>query len=160
AITAAFILAALALWGTLHGYGPFVRANTNESLLLLQAFMGAMTITGLVLALLVADSRRAERRLQIQEAVSRILTEASTLKQAVPRILQAVCQEGAWDWAAIWAHDYGTQRLTCVGVWYDRPTRFASFEGATCQVTPEVSLSFAADVLKRGARSFMLDANT
>src|SRR5262249_53419571 len=73
AITAAFILAALALWGTLHGYGPFVRANTNESLLLLQAFMGAMTITGLVLALLVADSRRAERRLQIQEAVSRIL---------------------------------------------------------------------------------------
>src|SRR5262249_4983153 len=121
---------------------------------------GAMTITGLVLALLVADSRRAERRLQIQEAVSRILTEATTLKQAVSRILQAVCQEGAWDWAAIWAHDYGTQRLTCVGVWYDRPTGFASFEGATCQVTPEVSLSFAADVLKRGARSFMLDANT
>src|SRR5205807_1054178 len=45
--TASLILASMALWGTLHGHGPFIRANLNESLLLLQAFMGITALFAL-----------------------------------------------------------------------------------------------------------------
>jgi PAS domain S-box-containing protein len=133
AITAAVLLFGVALWGTLHGLGPFVRANENQSLVLLQAFMGAITITSLVLALLVLDSRRAEQRLQIQEAVSRVLAEATELNEAAPRILRALCQECTWNWAALWSGDPATQQLTCVGVWHEAASRLADFETVTRQ---------------------------
>ncbi|MBT8123149.1 MAG: EAL domain-containing protein [Gammaproteobacteria bacterium] len=44
------LFAASAIWGTIGGSGPFVRADVNESLLLLQAFMGVNAITSLLLA--------------------------------------------------------------------------------------------------------------
>src|SRR5438874_1718272 len=36
--TGLFVLSAIAIWGTLHRYGPFVRQDQNQSLLLLQSF--------------------------------------------------------------------------------------------------------------------------
>jgi PAS domain S-box-containing protein len=158
AITAAFILAALALWGTLHGYGPFVRADANESLLLLQAFMGAITVTGLVLALLVVDSRRAERRLQLQEAVSRVLAEAAALKEAAPRILRALSGEGTWDWVAIWTQNHSTHQLACAGIWHRETSELDEFETRTRQAEPGVKLAFAQEALKRDSHILIRDA--
>ena len=58
--TAAFVLSGIALWGTLNGSGPFVRGLQNESLLLLQSFMGVIALMVLALAAAVAERRRAE----------------------------------------------------------------------------------------------------
>src|SRR6266446_586059 len=38
--TGIFIISAIALWGTLHGYGPFRMETANKSLLILQAWAG------------------------------------------------------------------------------------------------------------------------
>ncbi|HUL50336.1 MAG TPA: MASE1 domain-containing protein [Gemmatimonadales bacterium] len=61
AATAVVILAAVAIRGTVHGHGPFVRPDANESLLLLQSFMGVTSLTTLTVAAIVARRRRAER---------------------------------------------------------------------------------------------------
>src|SRR5207302_1714371 len=53
AATCVALLAVIADWGTLHGSGPFVRYTQNESLLLLQAFMGTMAMMTLLLAAIV-----------------------------------------------------------------------------------------------------------
>jgi PAS domain S-box-containing protein len=58
--TAAFILSTLAIWGTLRGVGPFVAATPNESLMMLQAFMGVTTTLAMIFAAVVAESRRGE----------------------------------------------------------------------------------------------------
>jgi integral membrane sensor domain MASE1 len=58
--TAVFILSALAIWGTLHGLGPFGLGTPNEALLLLQGFMVVTTAMAMVLAAAVAESRRGE----------------------------------------------------------------------------------------------------
>jgi PAS domain S-box-containing protein len=58
--TAAVVLSALAISGTLRGFGPFARETPNESLLLLQAFLGVMTMMAMVLAAAVAESVRGE----------------------------------------------------------------------------------------------------
>src|SRR5438445_12874429 len=58
--TAMLLLSGIAIWGTLAGFGPFVRANQNESLLLLQFFMVVAAVTALTLATGVLEQRRAE----------------------------------------------------------------------------------------------------
>src|SRR5437870_4835397 len=44
AATAVVVLSGIAIWGTLHGFGPFVRAPRNESLVLLQALLGVTSV--------------------------------------------------------------------------------------------------------------------
>src|SRR6266567_1803199 len=60
AATYSVIMSGVALWGTRHGLGPFARSDPNTSLLLLQAFMGTITMTALVLASLISERQRAE----------------------------------------------------------------------------------------------------
>src|ERR1700722_15829863 len=45
AITTTAFLSAIALYGTIHGLGPFAVDTPNNSLLLLQGFIGTMTLT-------------------------------------------------------------------------------------------------------------------
>jgi PAS domain S-box-containing protein len=66
--TVAFLLSAFAIWGTMRGDGPFVRATQNESLLLLQTYMGVIAVTAMALAANVAGRKRAERTLRESEA--------------------------------------------------------------------------------------------
>jgi diguanylate cyclase (GGDEF)-like protein len=62
--TAAFVIAAIAISGTLAGFGPFVRGTQNESLVLLQVYVGISAVTGLALAALVSERREIEEKLQ------------------------------------------------------------------------------------------------
>ena len=63
AATCVVLLSVLANWGTLHGLGPFVRYTPNESLLLLQAFMGTMAMMTLLLAAIVKGHAQTEAAL-------------------------------------------------------------------------------------------------
>ena len=62
--TATLVLAGVALWGTLRGFGPFVRTTVNESLLLLQAFMGIVAVMTVALGAVLAERQRAEELAQ------------------------------------------------------------------------------------------------
>lgn len=64
AATALCVLAGIAAWGTMHGFGPFARNSQNASFLLMQAFMGIIAITTLALAAEVSGHKRAEERVR------------------------------------------------------------------------------------------------
>jgi PAS domain S-box-containing protein len=117
AITAAFLMSGIALVGTLGDRGPFVTPNPNDALLLLQAFMGTLTVTALVLASMVSEQQRSDQRLLIQDAVSRILAESPALRQATPQILGAIGETAGWDVGALWNAEGATRELACVAVW-------------------------------------------
>jgi len=60
-------VSAIAINGTLHGTGPFVvNGSPNGSLLMLQAFLGVVSTTTLLLAAAAGERHRAERRLQLR----------------------------------------------------------------------------------------------
>lgn len=82
AATALCTLSMIAVWGTLHGYGPFARESQNASLLLMQAFMGIMAVTTLALAAEVTEHKRAEERVR-HLAVSDPLTGLANHRQMV-----------------------------------------------------------------------------
>jgi integral membrane sensor domain MASE1 len=101
AATAIFLLSGIAIRGTLLGFGPFARPTQNESLLLLQAFMGITSVMILALATVVSEHKWAEAGqetliLDLQEALSRI----KTLKGLLP--ICAACKKirddkGYWN---------------------------------------------------------------
>ena len=57
-------MAGVAIWWTEHGEGPFAMATTNESLLLLQTYVGVVTLATLILSASVMERRRAEEEMQ------------------------------------------------------------------------------------------------
>jgi PAS domain S-box-containing protein len=87
AVTATLLMAGIALWGTLHGRGPFTNPDPNESLLLLQAFVGTISLTGLALALAVSERKQAQQTLRESEA--RLRLQAVALESAANAILIA-----------------------------------------------------------------------
>ena len=79
---AVVVLGAVAIWGTLHGYGPFATRASQESLLLLQCFMGVIAVMSLVLSALVAEYRRVESQLRFL-AVTDPLTGLSNYRKFI-----------------------------------------------------------------------------
>jgi diguanylate cyclase (GGDEF)-like protein len=64
AATATCVLAGIAIWGTLRGFGPFSREALNTSLLLVQSFVGIVAVTSLALAAEVSERKRADERVR------------------------------------------------------------------------------------------------
>ncbi len=64
AVLAVILLSVIAIAGTVGGSGPFIVRTPNESLLLLQAFMGVAAATTLVVAAAMTQRRRAEAQLR------------------------------------------------------------------------------------------------
>jgi TolB-like protein/integral membrane sensor domain MASE1/class 3 adenylate cyclase/Tfp pilus assembly protein PilF len=62
--TGIFILSVIAVWGTLHGFGPFVRETENQSLLAVQWWTAVLSITAMALSAGIAERRRVEEELQ------------------------------------------------------------------------------------------------
>lgn len=65
----------------------------------------------------ITDRRKAERRLASQYAVTRVLSESSTLEEAVPKIVQAVGESLEWDLGVFWRFDRQTGVLRCLDQW-------------------------------------------
>src|SRR5216110_911842 len=77
--TGIFILSAFAIWGTMHGFGPFVRETENQSLLALQSWTAVLNITAMALSAAMAGRRRAEEALRESEAHVSLAANAANL---------------------------------------------------------------------------------
>jgi PAS domain S-box-containing protein len=75
--TAMIVVAAGAIWGTLAGAGPFVKADRNASLLLLQIFMGVISVMTMVLAAVVRERERARLELRESEARTQLILDTA-----------------------------------------------------------------------------------
>jgi signal transduction histidine kinase/integral membrane sensor domain MASE1 len=122
---ALIVLAAIAIWGTRHGYGSFARSTPNESLLLVQLYIGATALMALFLIAAVEERRLAaktlresERRLSGNLGVTRILAESPALTDATPRIIQTICETLGWELGGLWIPDSKTNELRCLTFWH------------------------------------------
>src|SRR5213596_1253745 len=77
--TGIFILSAFAIWGTMHGFGPFVRETENQSLLALQSWTAVLTISAMALSAGMAERGRAEEALRESEAHVSLAANAANL---------------------------------------------------------------------------------
>ena len=59
----------------------------------------------------------AHRRAEVQYAVSRVLSEATSVEDAVPQLLAALGAALGWDYAALWLPDNPPDHLRCAATW-------------------------------------------
>ncbi len=81
----------------------------------------------------ITDRRRAERRLASQYAVTRVLSEATTLEEAVPKIIQAIGESLEWDLGVFWRLDKAAGALRCLDQWTAPSVQADPFTMATWQ---------------------------
>ncbi|MGH2354963.1 MAG: PAS domain S-box protein, partial [Chloroflexota bacterium] len=81
-----------------------------------------------------AAAERTQQLLAVQNALGRVLTDAS-LGEAPPRILQAVCEGLGWTCGAFWEVDQGAAVLRCVTVWQAPGEPLDAFADASWRAT-------------------------
>ena len=70
----------------------------------------------------------AVRRLHAQYAVARALAESTSLGEAAPRVLRAICEALGWDHGGLWRVDAAAGVLRCVETWQTPGLAFPGFE--------------------------------
>jgi diguanylate cyclase (GGDEF)-like protein/PAS domain S-box-containing protein len=69
----------------------------------------------------ITDRKRVERRLSMQHAVTRVLAEAESVKEVVPKVIQTICETTGWHYGALYRY-YEADVLRCEEMWgIDRP---------------------------------------
>jgi PAS domain S-box-containing protein len=106
--------------------GIWVSANARP----LHDESGALRGGAVVFSDISARVKSTQRRAALH-AVTRVLAEAASLDEAVPRILQAVSQSVGCAVGALWLGDAGNRTVRCLNVWDDGSPDLAGFTGAT-----------------------------
>jgi len=93
----------------------------------------------------ITTRQRREQRTSAQYTITRILSESQSIKQAIPQILQSMCQNLGWDLGELWTPSQyiGTSVkihnvnavLRCVEIWSSRLVSGREFKGVTWQTT-------------------------
>jgi PAS domain S-box-containing protein len=105
ATTATLIVAAVSVWFTARGTGPFAQASRDDSLLLSLTFVGVASAMSLLIAAFVAERNRARAALKqardeleqrVQERTARLKRSQASLAEA-----QQLAHLGSWEWDVV-----------------------------------------------------------
>jgi diguanylate cyclase (GGDEF)-like protein len=168
AALAALVLSVPAIWGTLHGLGPFARFPNNEPLILLQSFLGVGTVMTLGLASEVAERRRAERDARILAGMDQLTGLGNyrklidTLETEIRRaertnrtfVFVLMDLDGLKQINDVYGHPVGNRALCRLanvlqvhGRSIDTPARYGGDEFAV--ILPECGMEFARAITDR-----------
>jgi PAS domain S-box-containing protein len=77
--------------------------------------------------------KMAELRLKTQYAITRALADSTTLAEAAPRVLAAVCEHLGWQVGGFWYLDTEAGHLRCVETWHAEGVDVSEFEEVSRQ---------------------------
>jgi PAS domain S-box-containing protein len=61
----------------------------------------------------ITEHKQVRQRQAIEHAVAQILSEAESLSESIPRIIESVCQSMDWDYGARWHYHAHDQSYVC-----------------------------------------------
>ncbi len=108
----------------------FHRATTH---FLLEIFSTQVQFKGQQLSavLVIRDvtaRKQIEQRQAIQFSVTRTLAQATSLEEAIPRVLQAICEGDSWEVGTLWQLDSFSKRLRWQATWHHPSVDYSGFE--------------------------------
>src|SRR6266702_209805 len=83
----------------------------------------------------ISERKRAEQRERMEHAVTRVLAESETLAEAIPKIVQTICETLNWDCGARWSMDERKKAVACVEAWSIPEKAFTDFIAEVREMT-------------------------
>jgi PAS domain S-box-containing protein len=82
----------------------------------------------------ITERKRREQHLSAEHATTRVLAESTTLSEATPKILQAICESLGWDVGELWNVDASVNVLRRVESWHWQSVDIREFEAVSEQI--------------------------
>ncbi len=83
----------------------------------------------------ITERKQAEQRQRTHHTIVSILAEASSLQEAAPRLLKAICESIGWDVGVLWVVDHEANVLRCVDLWYVENEAIGEFRDLSQRLT-------------------------
>lgn len=122
------LTAGFAVWGTVHGAGPYANGDIVGHLRLLQVFMSVAAATGLLLGAAISEQAAAARRRDAAHAVTHVLAYAESEQHATSRIIDVINKDLDWDVGLLWYVDRDAQVLRNADIRRRAGRAFPEFE--------------------------------
>ena len=151
------LASSIAVWGTVHGWGPYGVGEVGERLMLLQIFMGIVAGTGLLLGAAVSERDASARRRRIEHAITQVLAEASDASTAMLRVLEVIGAQMEWEVGLFWSLDRPSQHLRCANVWRQPPALASEFERISRARSFGLGVGLPGRVWASDAPSWLID---
>ncbi|MEH1845775.1 MAG: GAF domain-containing protein [Nostoc sp.] len=138
-------------------------AWTNTTLQDYKGYVEYIVATGIDITDVFEELRlrkRAEQHLKAEYVTTRVLAESTTINEAMPQILQGICESLGWDLSEFWMLDQQANLLSLLNSWYkisfemqefdilSRQTTFAPGIGLPGRVWTSLEPVWIADVAK------------
>ncbi|HLE63477.1 MAG TPA: ATP-binding protein [Pyrinomonadaceae bacterium] len=85
----------------------------------------------------ITERRRAQQRLAMQYAVTRVLSDSSDFTVISRDLLQTICESLGWEVGALWRVNSKTNQLHCVEFWHAPQAAVETFEALSRKRTFE-----------------------
>ncbi|MEH2173589.1 response regulator [Nostoc sp.] len=79
--------------------------------------------------------KRTEQHLKAEYVTTRILAESTTINEAMPQILQGICESLGWDLSEFWMVDGRANLLSLLNSWYKISFEMQEFDILSRQLT-------------------------
>src|SRR5213593_1263366 len=107
----------------------------------------------------ITERKRAERHLNAQYTITRILSESATVDAANPKILQALCEHLEWDYGAVWEVDPEANLLRCASTRRVSTVAFQRFEALSRRRTFARGVGLPGRVWASGQPVWIVDVS-
>ena len=87
----------------------------------------------------ISERTLSARRRAMEHAVTRVLAESETLEEAMPVILETICENHDWACGAHWQWDKNAEMLRCAHSWHvqaEEVAKFIAFTRTTVNEAP------------------------
>ncbi|MEH2380272.1 MAG: response regulator [Nostoc sp.] len=79
--------------------------------------------------------KRTEQHLKAEYSTTRVLAESTTINEAMPQIMQGICESLGWDLSEFWMVDQQANLLTFLNSWYKISFEMQEFDILSRQTT-------------------------
>ncbi|MEH2026128.1 response regulator [Nostoc sp.] len=124
-------------WVTKNGSRRLI-AWTNTTLQDHEGYVEYIVATGIDISDVFEELRlrkRTEQHLKAEYATTRLLAESTTINEAMPQILQGICESLGWDLSEFWLLDQRANQLSLLNAWYKISFEMQEFDILSRQIT-------------------------
>ncbi|MBD2415521.1 ATPase [Nostoc calcicola FACHB-389] len=83
----------------------------------------------------ISERKRTQQHLTAQYAATRVLADSTTINEAMPQILQGICESLGWDLGEIWMVDREANVLRFFDIWHKPSLEVQEFAALKRQTT-------------------------